>query len=109
MEKKISELKSSKTEVDYELKYLKEREDTLKRKVDNLEEEVSSLRTRTQEVHVTETKSGTYSSFQNRFSEIESMLSLKTQECQSMSMEIDRLRYELQRSEASIHSSSLEI
>jgi len=71
----------------------------LKRKVDNLEEENLSLRNRTHlETHVTESKSGVHTSFQHRFTEIESMLSLKSQECQSLSMEVDRLRYELQRS-----------
>lgn len=72
-------MKSTKTEVEVELKYLKEREDTLKRKVESLEDEVSALRNRTHETHVTESKSEVYGSFQVRFSEIESMLSLKTQ------------------------------
>lgn len=75
----MSELKSSKTEVEVELKYLKEREDTLKRKVESLEDEVSALRNRPHETHVNESKSEVYGSFQVRFSEIESMLSLKTQ------------------------------
>ena len=84
------------------MRYLKEREDSLKRKVDELEEELSMARNRPVpqaniEVNQTDMKNETFISFQSRFSEIESMLSLKTQECQSMAIEIDRLRYELQR------------
>jgi hypothetical protein len=37
------------------------------------------------------------------------MLSLKTQECQSKAVEIDRLRHEVQRSEATLHSATLEL
>ena len=45
------------------------------------------------EVNVSESKTEAFSSFQHRFSEIESMLTLKNQECQSLTLEIDRLRY----------------
>ena len=37
------------------------------------------------------------------------MLSLKSQECQSMAIEIDRLRYEVQRYESTSHSVNLEV
>lgn len=101
-EKNLEEMKNLKKEVDIELKYLKEREDSLKRKIEGLEEELSNSRNRpapvaTVEVNQTEVKTEAFLSFQSRFSEIESMLSLKTQEGQSMAIEIDRLRYELQR------------
>jgi hypothetical protein len=49
----------------------------------------------------------TLASYQARFGEIESMLSLKTQECQSKAIEVDRLRYDVQRNEATIHSANL--
>ena len=84
LERQLGELKNARLEGEYELKYLQEREESLRKKLELKEQEVLTFRKRGDsdgDVIEKKTKANleTIASYQIKFAEIESLLSLKTQ------------------------------